>query len=286
MADEQTHQDWKSNPVVIGLLLAFITPVGLILMWLSDWQKKTKQMITAVIAVIYVAPLLLLLLLIAAVPSVSRSGSPSSSPIVAQVQPGDTGNSSSTGSSTDTPATTQSQSSAATTPGYATSDPTPAQVSTGEPSGTSGSTSTTTAVSAPPTQPAKAGTPSQAGMSGPAAVMREHLDDINSGNYQQAFALMSASYRAQNPSWLSNHTRANPGITVISVGQPSLSSKGAEVPVDFYARDRNPTSGSDTNCREFTGTVTVIQTHGVWRYDPAGTLTSTIVPRRHPNCPT
>ena len=49
--------------------------------------------------------------------------------------------------------------------------------------------------------------------------------------------LMSASYQAQNPSWPTDRSAADPGINVISVGVPRYSAGRAQVSVDFYARD-------------------------------------------------
>ena len=57
--------------------------------------------------------------------------------------------------------------------------------------------------------------------------------------------------------------------------------------VDFYARDRNPTPGSDTQCREFTGTANLISVGGAWRYNPVdNSLTATVVPTSDSHCPT
>jgi hypothetical protein len=120
----------------------------------------------------------------------------------------------------------------------------------------------------------------------PASALRSHLNDLESGDYQAAFRLMSAGYRSQNPSWPSDRAAADPGINIILVGAPQYGSAGAQVPVDFYARDRNPTQGSDTQCREFQGTASMLRESGAWRYDPSGnSLTGTVVPSSDPNCP-
>jgi hypothetical protein len=60
---------------------------------------------------------------------------------------------------------------------------------------------------------------------------------------------------------------------------------GANVPVDFYARDRNPTRGSDTQCREFSGTVNLVQQDGAWKYNPADDHLNATVQQDDPNCP-
>jgi hypothetical protein len=122
---------------------------------------------------------------------------------------------------------------------------------------------------------------------GPAAVIQTHLEDINSGRYQAAFQLMTSSYQSQNPSWPSDRSAADPGVILLSVGSPQYGSGEANVPVDFYARDRNPTPGSDTQCRQFQGTVTMFRESGAWRYDPSGgNLNGTVVPSSDSNCPT
>ena len=97
---------------------------------------------------------------------------------------------------------------------------------------------------------------------------------------------MAASYQAQNPGWVQERTAADPGIVVISVGTPQPGSGTAQVPVDFFARDTNPTSGSDTKCREFQGTAELVEQNGAWRYDPSGNqLNATVVSASNPNCP-
>jgi hypothetical protein len=128
--------------------------------------------------------------------------------------------------------------------------------------------------------------PQNAAASDPSATLQTYFQDLGSGQYQAAFNLMSSGYQAQNPGWVAARAAAAPGITIIMVGQATVSAGSAEVPVDCYARDSNPTSGSDTNCREFQGTASMIQENGAWRYDPAGNqLSASVVPGTNPNCP-
>lgn len=117
------------------------------------------------------------------------------------------------------------------------------------------------------------------------ATIRRHLEDINSGHYQQAFELLSASYRDQNPTWASVRAEADSGINIISVGNAVRDGADYEVSVVFYARDRSSTKGSDTQCREFRGTVDIVDEDGHWRYSPSNGLTATIEPRSNPHCP-
>ncbi len=139
---------------------------------------------------------------------------------------------------------------------------------------TASTTSTSTTTPKPPPPPT------------PEAVIHRHLDDLGAGRYQQAFGLISAAYRAHNPSWPSERASASPAIKIISVGAATISSGAADVKIDFYARDHNPTSGSDTKCREFTGTVNLIKAHGQWRYNPdANHLAATVQPDSDPHCP-
>jgi serine protease Do len=120
----------------------------------------------------------------------------------------------------------------------------------------------------------------------PASTLQSHLEDLGSGQYQAAFALMTSSYQARNPNWVSARAAADPQINIISVGTPQYGSGTAQVPVDFYARDTNPTSGSDTKCREFQGTAELVQQNGAWFYNPDGDqLTATVDPDSNPNCP-
>jgi ribosomal protein L40E len=153
--------------------------------------------------------------------------------------------------------------------------------------------------SAPPTSPSTTANPARQTTSGPsvpatqasttsapAETIHQHLEDLGSGKYQQAFNLMSSSYQAQNPSWPSIRSAADPGITIISVGTPTLSPAGADLQVDFYARDHNQTSGSDTRCREFKGAVSMVKQGAAWKYNPAGNhLQSAVVPQSDPKCP-
>ena len=112
-----------------------------------------------------------------------------------------------------------------------------------------------------------------------------HLQDLGAGNYSAAFGLMTAAYRSRNPSWLTGRAAADPGINILSIGSPRYTSGGANVPVNFYARDRHPTPGSDTQCREFQGTVHLIRQAGSWRYDPMGNSLSDTVYSDNSNCP-
>ena len=121
---------------------------------------------------------------------------------------------------------------------------------------------------------------------GPAAVIRQHLDDIAHGHYRQAFALLSSGYQAANPTWVSNHASAGSRVTVISIGTPSIAGGNANVPVVFFGRDRFASSASNTQCREFTGTAHLIKQGSVWRYDPVpGDLSATVVSASNPSCP-
>jgi hypothetical protein len=97
---------------------------------------------------------------------------------------------------------------------------------------------------------------------------------------------MSSTYRSLNPSWPSDRSSADAGIHIISIGSPQYVSGGANVPVDFYAKDRNPTPGSDTQCRQFQGTAYLIKQAGSWRYDPGGNgLSATVMPSSDSYCP-
>jgi hypothetical protein len=120
---------------------------------------------------------------------------------------------------------------------------------------------------------------------GPSLTIRRHLEDLTSANYNGAFSLMSASYRAQNPKWEGGRSTATPMINVVDIGTPSYSGESAHVYVKFYARDRYPSEGSDTQCRRFEGIVELIAEHGGWRYEPRGNSLSAVVePTGDSNC--
>jgi hypothetical protein len=119
----------------------------------------------------------------------------------------------------------------------------------------------------------------------PTRVMREHLEQLDHSNYTGAFSLMSAAYRAENPGWVSNREAADPMINIIKVDTPHYSGANAFVYVTFYARDRNPTQGSDTQCRRFEGVTQLVSESGGWRYNPKGSGLSTIIePTGDSNC--
>ena len=105
---------------------------------------------------------------------------------------------------------------------------------------------------------------------GPGTTIREHLEDLQNGDYQGAFELMSARYRGENPSWPTVRGAADPIVHIVDIGSPDYRSDAAHLYVDFYAQDSHPTMGSDTYCREFTGTVELISQDGAWRYNPYG----------------
>lgn len=122
----------------------------------------------------------------------------------------------------------------------------------------------------PSTGNVKGGAASVTSSHGPSTTIREHLNDLENGDYQGAFELMSAKYRGENPSWPSVRGAADPTIHIVTVGSPDYHSGAAHIYVDFYAQDAHPTTGSDTYCREFTGTVELISQGGAWRYNPYG----------------
>lgn len=54
--ENQTELKWYQKPTGVILLLIIFFPVGLYLMWKNDmWTKKTRQIVTAVIAVFLLA---------------------------------------------------------------------------------------------------------------------------------------------------------------------------------------------------------------------------------------
>jgi hypothetical protein len=144
----------------------------------------------------------------------------------------------------------------------------------------SGSTVTVAAPAASKAHSAGSGSASTAaGSGGPAGAIRGHLEDLQKGEYQAAFELMSAKYRHENPDWASTRQTADPTIRIVTIGSPSYAHGAAYVYVDFYAQDSNPTPGSDTDCREFKGAVEVIGGGTTWRYNPHGnSLQGTLEP--------
>lgn len=117
---------------------------------------------------------------------------------------------------------------------------------------------------------ASSATTASRGSGSPDGAIRGHLEDLEEGDYQGAFELMSARYRRENPEWVSRRSAGDPAIRIVAVGSPSYVSGAAYVYVDFYAQDAKKTPGSDTDCREFKGVVKLVGHSGKWRYDPYG----------------
>lgn len=165
------------------------------------------------------------------------------------------------------------------------SKPATATTSAGGSAGASASTTASTQSTTTTNQAASSTTgPVQ---SGPAAAIRRHYADLNAGRYQQSFNLMTPSYRSANPNWISARTAADAGYTIVSIGPAQLGSGSAQVPVNFYARDRHTITGSNTECRHFQGTVEMVLIGGAWLYDPSGSSipAGTVVPSSNPSCP-
>jgi hypothetical protein len=158
----------------------------------------------------------------------------------------------------------------------ATQTSTQGAASTGTPTTPSDETDSATSASPPPPSSRR----------GPATVLRRHLAALESGNYDEAFSLMSSSYRDREPRWPALRQEAKPAIAVESIGTASITDASADVPVTFYARDRFVTQGSDTQCRQFSGTAHMIRTGSSWRYDPPRNhLTAAVLPSSSSRCP-
>jgi hypothetical protein len=148
-------------------------------------------------------------------------------------------------------------------------------------SSSSTTTSTTTGTTGTP-----AVTPASTGPPGPSSTLHAYFRELGSGHEQAAFAMMSMTYREQNQTWLSEREEAQPQVTVVSVGSATYASGNAIVPVEFFARDKFASHGSDTLCRQFTGTVTMVHVSGQWLYEPdTSKLKAAVVPSNNPGCP-
>ncbi len=119
--------------------------------------------------------------------------------------------------------------------------------------------------------------PHPRGQSGPSSTIRRHLEDLDHRDYGGAFSLMSGSYRAENPNWERTRSTADPMINIVHIGSASYTGSTAHVYVKFYARDRNPSEGSDTQCRRFEGIAEFVSEGSAWRYEPKGDGYSAIV---------
>lgn len=77
-----SKKDSKTNPVIVGLLLVFLWPLGLAVMWLNGWAARTKAIITGVLLISAVLLIVVLASLSAAVHSVSTSADYGASNVV------------------------------------------------------------------------------------------------------------------------------------------------------------------------------------------------------------
>jgi hypothetical protein len=102
----------------------------------------------------------------------------------------------------------------------------------------------------------------------PMRILRRHFQRLSSGDYDAAYRLLSSGYRHSNPSWTQQPSEAEPLVKVVAIGPSRISGGQARVPITFYARDRNPTSRSDTKCRQFSGKAKLVKEGSAWRYDP------------------
>jgi hypothetical protein len=161
----------------------------------------------------------------------------------------------------------------------------PAGASTTQDSETTTETSTTTTEESSQPEGASGSGSADAALPVPARTVELHFKRLGEGDYEGAFAMMSASYRSANPNWVDNRQAADPMIDIAKVGSPHYGEGSARVYIEFYARDRHPTTGSDTQCRRFSGFAYLIGHGSTWRYEPAGNhYTAVVEPPDDPNC--
>jgi hypothetical protein len=127
---------------------------------------------------------------------------------------------------------------------------------------------------APPPSPRA----SRASRTSPSAVLRRHFERLNAGDYDGAFELLSSRYRADNPNWAAQPSRAKPVLNVAEVGPATFGRGTARVPIKFYGRDRVDTGRSDTQCRRFEGDARMVREGRAWRYDPGDGFSITTLP--------
>jgi len=174
-------------------------------------------------------------------------------------------------------ATTTEQQSASTV--AETTSPTPEDTTTTT-TESSDETTTEASSSAAPADPA---VPRRVG---PTETVRRHFERLNAGEYDEAFALMSPSYRRSQPQWPTLRAEARPQIRIVRVGPATVAGADARVHITFYARDQVAVEHSDTNCRRFNGVVHLVRVHSTWRYDPGpNQLTAAVLPGTNSRCP-
>lgn len=154
----------------------------------------------------------------------------------------------------------------------------------GEDSGSSSPSPSTGQAKRHPVLPAQKGTVPPAPLPAPVRTIETHYHRLDRGDYEGAFAMFTAEYRAQNPSWADYRRIADPMVHIVRVGRPQVSGGQARVPIVFYARDRHPSPGSDTICRRFSGTAELSLTSAGWRFDPAGTKYTATETPGSPEC--
>lgn len=150
-------------------------------------------------------------------------------------------------------------------------------------SSSSGATAPGDVAPPPPTAPDDVAPPppprdSRASGTSPSAVLRRHFERLNAGDYDGAFELLSSRYRADNPNWAAQPSRAKPVLNVAEVGPATFGRGTARVPIKFYGRDRVDTGRSDTQCRRFEGDARMVREGRAWRYDPGDGFNITTLP--------
>lgn len=124
----------------------------------------------------------------------------------------------------------------------------------------------------------------------PTGVIRAHWNAISAGDFDAAFDLLSASYRARidRSQWVADHENYSPRVYVRLVNfLQALRGGQAYVFADVFTRDTG-SLGDSSVCNRFAGKVRVIKRGDAWRYVPDGGGDTfdkdDVLSRTDPNC--
>ena len=143
---------------------------------------------------------------------------------------------------------------------------------------------TTTGTETTPAAPTHTVSP-EAARNSPSRILRRFWQRLSAGEYDVAYELLSSGYKGDHPNWKQDQAAAEPLANVTDIGPSTISGSVAKVEITLYARDRNSTGGSDTDCHRFNGQAKLVKEGSAWRYDRgANRFDDTVVDAASPEC--
>ncbi len=126
-----------------------------------------------------------------------------------------------------------------------------------------------TAPEAVPTEPSEPTEQTTTAATSPTRAFREHWAARSQAQWDEAYRLLGARYKATNPKsrWIRGQQDYEPRVNVRRVTYVTSVAPGiAELSVEVITRDLGPL-GNPRTCNRFYGRVRMIRENGEWRYD-------------------